>query len=218
MSMIRKVAYLIWLAALCLLVGVPMANGANPDPDIAACDNVKDLDARVAGCTRLLARKNLPAKSQAILHLQRAQGTGAGTLLAFSTAPGQIALDGDGANSPFSLGLARHLGTPGLEVQQMLTRVRAEVVSATHGKQVPWSNSSLLGEVYLSRKALISAPRAQSGIYRLVALRVVSRTAELGRYRAFVIPSALMREASVVGLMSSISAAPPGPNTLPPQA
>ena len=150
MSMIRKVAYLIWLAALCLLVGVPMANGANPDPDIAACDNVKDLDARVAGCTRLLARKNLPAKSQAILHLQRAQGTGAGTLLAFSTAPGQIALDGDGANSPFSLGLARHLGTPGLEVQQMLTRVRAEVVSATHGKQVPWSNSSLLGEVYLA--------------------------------------------------------------------
>ena len=78
--------------------------------------------------------------------------TGAGTLLAFATAPGQVALDGDGANSPFSLGLARHLGTPGLEVQQMLTRVRAEVVSATHGKQVPWSNSSLLGEVYLAGK------------------------------------------------------------------
>jgi tetratricopeptide (TPR) repeat protein len=72
--MIRKVAYRIWLAALCLLVGVPVANGANTDPDIAACDNVKDLDARVAGCTRLLARKNLPAKSQAILYLQRAQG------------------------------------------------------------------------------------------------------------------------------------------------
>jgi tetratricopeptide (TPR) repeat protein len=78
--------------------------------------------------------------------------TGAGTLLAFSTAPGQIALDGDGANSPFSLSLARHLGTTGLEVQQMLTRVRAEVVSVTHGKQVPWSNSSLLGEVYLAGK------------------------------------------------------------------
>jgi uncharacterized caspase-like protein len=35
-----------------------------------------------------------------------------------------------------------------LEVQQMLTRVRAEVVAATKNKQVPWSNSSLLGEVY----------------------------------------------------------------------
>lgn len=77
---------------------------------------------------------------------------GAGTLIAFATAPGQVALDGEGANSPFSAALSRHLGTPGLEVQQMLTRVRAEVVSSTKNKQVPWSNSSLLGEVYLAAK------------------------------------------------------------------
>ena len=76
---------------------------------------------------------------------------GTGTLLAFATAPGQVALDGDASgNSPFSRALARHLATPGLELQQMLTRVRSEVVSATGGKQVPWSNSSLLGEVYLA--------------------------------------------------------------------
>jgi regulator of sirC expression with transglutaminase-like and TPR domain len=74
---------------------------------------------------------------------------GAGTLLAFATAPGQVALDGDGANSPFSAALGRHISTPGLELQQMLTRVRAEVVSATRNRQVPWSNSSLLGEIYL---------------------------------------------------------------------
>jgi uncharacterized caspase-like protein len=77
---------------------------------------------------------------------------GAGTLIAFATAPGQVALDGEGANSPFSAALSRHIGTPGLEVQQMLTRVRAEVVAATKAKQVPWSNSSLLGEVYLAEK------------------------------------------------------------------
>ena len=77
---------------------------------------------------------------------------GAGTLIAFATAPGQVALDGEGANSPFSAALSRHIGTPGLEVQQMLTRVRAEVVATTSGKQVPWSNSSLLGEVYLAAK------------------------------------------------------------------
>ncbi|MBR0800461.1 caspase family protein [Bradyrhizobium jicamae] len=77
---------------------------------------------------------------------------GAGTLIAFATAPGKVALDGEGANSPFSAALSRHIGTPGLEVQQMLTRVRAEVVAATRGKQVPWSNSSLLGEVYLAEK------------------------------------------------------------------
>ena len=77
---------------------------------------------------------------------------GAGTLIAFATAPGQVALDGEGANSPFSAALSRHIGTPGIEVQQMLTRVRAEVVAKTGGKQVPWSNSSLLGEVFLAEK------------------------------------------------------------------
>uniref|UniRef100_Q07IV2 Peptidase C14, caspase catalytic subunit p20 n=1 Tax=Rhodopseudomonas palustris (strain BisA53) TaxID=316055 RepID=Q07IV2_RHOP5 len=77
---------------------------------------------------------------------------GAGTLIAFATAPGQVALDGEGAHSPFAAALARHIGTPGLEVQQMLTRVRAEVVAATRSRQVPWSNSSLLGEVYLGGK------------------------------------------------------------------
>ncbi len=77
--------------------------------------------------------------------------SGTGMLLAFATAPGQVALDGEGGNSPFSTALARHIATPGLEVQQMLTRVRSEVVAATGGKQVPWSNSSLLGEVYLTR-------------------------------------------------------------------
>jgi uncharacterized caspase-like protein len=77
---------------------------------------------------------------------------GAGTLIAFATAPGKVALDGEGANSPFSAALSRHIGTSGLEVQQMLTRVRAEVVAKTGGKQVPWSNSSLLGEVFLAEK------------------------------------------------------------------
>lgn len=77
---------------------------------------------------------------------------GAGMLIAFATAPGQVALDGEGGNSPFSAALSRHIGRPGLEVQQMLTRVRAEVVAATKGKQVPWSNSSLLGDVYLAEK------------------------------------------------------------------
>jgi uncharacterized caspase-like protein len=40
----------------------------------------------------------------------------------------------------------------GDEVQQMLTRVRAEVVAKTSGRQAPWSNSSLLGEVHLAAK------------------------------------------------------------------
>jgi hypothetical protein len=72
-----------------------------------------------------------------------------GTLIAFSTAPGAVALDGDGRNSPFTSALVRHMATPGLEIRQLMTRVRRSVVEATGGQQVPWDNSSLITEVVL---------------------------------------------------------------------
>jgi tetratricopeptide (TPR) repeat protein len=75
---------------------------------------------------------------------------GTGTLIAFATAPGQTALDGAGVNSPFTSAFIKHVRTRGIEVNQMLTRVRVEVASATKNRQVPWANSSLLGEVYLA--------------------------------------------------------------------
>jgi hypothetical protein len=87
---------------------------------------------------------------------------GAGTLIAFSTAPGQVALDGDRANSPFTEGLLKYLTTPGLEVRQMLTRVRDDVARATRDRQVPWDNSSLRGDVYLANTPNAAAAAAPS--------------------------------------------------------
>jgi uncharacterized caspase-like protein len=101
-----------------------------------------------AGVGRAIEASGLAAPSS----LGSGSTLGAGTLIAFATAPGKVALDGEGANSPFSAALSRHISTPALEVQQMLTRVRAEVVATTRNQQVPWSNSSLLGEVYLAEK------------------------------------------------------------------
>jgi hypothetical protein len=74
---------------------------------------------------------------------------GTGTLIAFATAPGHTALDGKEANSPFTTALIKYLRTPNMEVNQMLTRVRVEVAGTTANKQIPWANSSLLGDVYL---------------------------------------------------------------------
>jgi tetratricopeptide (TPR) repeat protein len=82
---------------------------------------------------------------------------GYGTLIAYATAPDNVALDGAGANSPFTTALLKHIRTPGLEVRQMLTLVRAEVTKITDKKQVPWDNSSLLVDIYL-------AGRTQSAI------------------------------------------------------
>jgi uncharacterized caspase-like protein len=73
-----------------------------------------------------------------------------GMLIAYATAPGITALDGRGDLSPFTASLIKHLRTPGLEIQQMLTRVRVEVAASTNKHQVPWVNSSLLGDVYLA--------------------------------------------------------------------
>jgi general L-amino acid transport system substrate-binding protein len=75
---------------------------------------------------------------------------GIGTLIAFATAPDKVALDGDRENSPFTESLIRHLRTPGLEVRQMLSRVRDDVARATRNQQIPWDNSSLRGDVYLA--------------------------------------------------------------------
>jgi len=73
-----------------------------------------------------------------------------GILVAFSTAPGQIALDSMGAkrNSPFTAALLNHIETPGLEIKSLLARVTKDVVEETKGVQRPWQNSSLEGDFY----------------------------------------------------------------------
>jgi hypothetical protein len=77
------------------------------------------------------------------------QDSSIGSLIAFATQPNNIALDGSGRNSPFTQALLKHLKTPGLEIRTMLSRVRNDVIAATGGKQVPWENSSLTGEIVL---------------------------------------------------------------------
>ena len=66
-----------------------------------------------------------------------------GTFLAYSTAPGDVAVDGTGANSPFTEALASHLTAPGVPIEALFKDVRVEVVKTTDGKQTPWDTSSL---------------------------------------------------------------------------
>ena len=80
-----------------------------------------------------------------------------GTLLAFATAPGTVADDGRGRNSPFTTALLKRIETPGLEIRQLMAEVRREVREATQGRQVPWENSALEGSFYF-RAAAASAP------------------------------------------------------------
>jgi formylglycine-generating enzyme required for sulfatase activity len=69
-----------------------------------------------------------------------------GTLIAYATAPGKLARDGEGANGLYTGELLKAMRLPGLKVEDMFKRVRQAVQSQTRGEQVPWESSSLVGD------------------------------------------------------------------------
>lgn len=81
-----------------------------------------------------------------------------GLLIAYATAPGAVAADGEGRNGTFTAALLEHLAEPGLEVEQMLKRVRATVKEKTLDRQVPWTSSSLIGEFSFNPDGSEAAP------------------------------------------------------------
>lgn len=112
--------------------------------------NVLFLDAcRDNPLSRNLAR-SMGTRSSDIGRGLAAQESGSGTLVSFSTQPGNVALDGSGRNSPFAAALVKHIPTPGKELPAILVSVRNDVMQATAKRQVPWEHSALTGEVVLA--------------------------------------------------------------------
>jgi len=82
-----------------------------------------------------------------------------GTLIAYSTAPGKVARDGEGRNGAYTTELLQQMRVPGLRIEELLKRVRASLKQQTNGEQVPWESSSLIGDLYLNRvTSMSSAP------------------------------------------------------------
>jgi uncharacterized caspase-like protein len=84
--------------------------------------------------------------------------SGVGTLISFSTQPGNVALDGTGRNSPFAGALAKQLATSNDDLHAMLIAVRKDVMQATQLKQVTWENSSLTGRFYFNPAGSTAEP------------------------------------------------------------
>ncbi|MFM9846479.1 MAG: caspase family protein [Hyphomicrobiaceae bacterium] len=82
---------------------------------------------------------------------------GVGTFVAYSTQPGNVALDGQERNSPFTAALATSIKEPGRNLTSVMIDVRRKVLAATSGRQVPWDHSALTGDFYFH---LSSAPGA----------------------------------------------------------
>lgn len=97
--------------------------------------------------SRNLAR-SMGTRSTAIGRGLAVAPAGLGTFIAYSTQPGNVALDGTGRNSPFSAALLKHMSVPGRNLPALLIEVRKDVVVATKGEQVPWDHSALTADFF----------------------------------------------------------------------
>jgi uncharacterized caspase-like protein len=117
--------------------------------------NVVFLDAcRDNPLARNLAR-SMGTRSAAVGQGLAQVQTGVGTFIAYSTQPGNVAVDGQGRNSPFTAALARGVRESGRNLTSVMIDVRKDVLAVTGGKQVPWDHSALTGDFYFQ---LASAP------------------------------------------------------------
>jgi formylglycine-generating enzyme required for sulfatase activity len=92
-----------------------------------------------------------------------------GTYIAFATAPGTTASDGEGANGLYTQELLLNLGQPGLRLEDIFIRTRVAVKKKSDDKQVPWENGALEGVVILNEKG--AADPIAAGNSQLPAIR-----------------------------------------------
>lgn len=81
-----------------------------------------------------------------------------GTLIAYSTAPGNTASDGSGTNSPYTTALLESIVIPKITITQMFQNV-GNIVSQKSGRQqIPWISSSLTADFYFNNDSILINP------------------------------------------------------------
>jgi formylglycine-generating enzyme required for sulfatase activity len=111
----------------------------------------------------------------------------AGILIAYSTAPGAVAADGSGRNSPYTEALSQAMRDLHEPVEQVFKHVRVGVMGATSGKQVPWESSSLTGDFYFAAAPSIAAAAPSAPAVQSAAQPVASEpTKASGTFSSFV--------------------------------
>lgn len=102
--------------------------------------NIVILDA----CRNNPFKRGFRSVSRGLARMDAARGT----LIAYATAPGDVAADGSGRNSPYSAALASNLLRPGASIERIFKQVRNDVIKRTNSAQIPWESSSLTGADY----------------------------------------------------------------------
>ena len=138
--------------------------------------NVVFLDAcRDNPLSRSLAR-TMGTRSASIGKGLAQVDAGVGTFIAYSTQPGNVALDGSGKNSPFTAALVQRMTEPGKNLTSVMIDVRKDVIAATQGQQVPWDHSSLTGDFFFDPNAKPADTSALQGRVKELESQIDTRT------------------------------------------
>jgi len=81
-----------------------------------------------------------------------------GTLISYAAAPGTVAADGDGRNSPYTRAWLQALGQADVQVEEILKQVHVAVRQATGARQITWQEGQIVGRMVLNRAAPAAAP------------------------------------------------------------
>ena len=73
-----------------------------------------------------------------------------GTIISYSTAPGSVARDGEGRNSPYTESLLECSNLSNLQLEEFFKEVRKKVLFKTSNQQQPWETSSLIEDFYFT--------------------------------------------------------------------
>ena len=120
-----------------------------------------------------------------------------GTLLAYSTGPGKVAVDG-----MYTPALIKHMKTPGLSVMQVFMNVRGVVMSMTGDSQVPWETTSLVDDFFF-------VPRSSDVVTPTPApIMPAPPVVQLGQSRTFRLPGGTSMEMVWIALGSFMMGSP----------
>lgn len=108
--------------------------------------NVIILDA----CRNNPFRSFSRSDEKGITKMDPPQGAKQGSIIAFATAPGAVASDGDTRNGLYTAKLLKYINTPGLTLEEVFKKARIDVLNESDGHQIPWENNSLTGDFFFT--------------------------------------------------------------------
>ncbi len=137
-----------------------------------------------------------------------------GTLLAYATAPGKVASDGEGVNGLYTAELLKAMEIPGAKVEEVFKAVRVNVIKATAGEQIPWESSSLTGDYYFKPATATADAGKAAGQAEMQSKLDAERQAREKEAQALKAEMEKLRE-EVRRLSVASAAAPPAAAAVP---